>query len=41
VASVAGTDQTSSVLGFHPAYAFEKGLEMTYAWYKDSMDRGQ
>jgi UDP-glucose 4-epimerase len=34
IASVAGTDHASSVLGFTPDYSFEEGLEITYNWYK-------
>lgn len=34
VASVAGIEQTASVLGFRSGYNFEKGLEITWQWFK-------
>jgi len=35
-ASVASILQASSILGFEPEYSFEKGLELTYKWYKEN-----
>ena len=37
VASVAGIDQTASVLGFRPEHDFEKGLEITCQWFKQHL----
>lgn len=34
--SVASIEQAKSALGFEPDYLFEKGLEITFKWYKDS-----
>ena len=34
--SVADIEKTQSTLGFAPDYPFEKGLEPTYQWYKES-----
>jgi len=36
VESVAGIEKTRSDLGFTPGYSFEKGLELTYRWYKET-----
>ena len=35
VESVASIDQAKTVLGFNPEYSFEKGLKVTFDWYKD------
>ncbi len=32
--SVANIDHAKSILGFEPEYSFEKGLEITFDWYK-------
>jgi len=32
--SVANIDQIKLALGFKPEYSFEKGLEITFKWYK-------
>lgn len=37
--SVADIEKTQSTLGFAPDYPFEKGLEPTYQWYKESLGR--
>jgi len=34
VESVANIDQAKAVLGFKPEYSFEKGLKITFDWYK-------
>lgn len=34
--SVASIEQARSALGFEPDYLFEKGLEITFKWYKGS-----
>ena len=34
--SVANIDQAKSALGFKPEYSFEKGLEITFKWYKSA-----
>lgn len=34
--SVANIDRAKSVLGFEPEYSFEKGLEITFKWYKSA-----
>jgi nucleoside-diphosphate-sugar epimerase len=34
VESVASIDQAKTVLGFNPEYSFEKGLKITFDWYK-------
>ncbi|MBU4185872.1 MAG: SDR family oxidoreductase [Desulfobacteraceae bacterium] len=36
IESVASIEQAKSALGFKPDYSFEKGLEITFKWYKDS-----
>lgn len=36
IESVASIEQAKSALGFEPDYLFEKGLEITFKWYKDS-----
>jgi nucleoside-diphosphate-sugar epimerase len=36
IESVANIEQAKSALGFEPDYLFEKGLEITFKWYKDS-----
>jgi nucleoside-diphosphate-sugar epimerase len=36
IESVASIEQVKSALGFEPDYLFEKGLEITFKWYKDS-----
>jgi nucleoside-diphosphate-sugar epimerase len=33
--SVASIEQAKSAMGFEPDYLFEKGLEITFKWYKD------
>jgi len=35
VESVANINQAKAVLGFNPEYSFEKGLKITFDWYKD------
>ncbi len=35
--SLADISLAKSALGFEPEYKFEKGLEMTYNWYKESV----
>jgi nucleoside-diphosphate-sugar epimerase len=37
VESVADIKKTQSTLGFMPDHSFEKGLEKTYQWYKESL----
>lgn len=32
--SLANIDQAKALLGFHPEYSFEKGLERTFEWYR-------
>ncbi len=32
--SLANIDQAKAILGFHPDYLFEKGLETTFEWYR-------
>ncbi len=34
VESVANINQAKTVLGFNPEYSFEKGLKITFDWYK-------
>jgi len=34
--SVANIDKVKSALGFEPEYSFEKGLEITFKWYKSA-----
>jgi len=34
VESVANIDRAKTVLGFNPEYSFEKGLKVTFDWYK-------
>ena len=36
IESVASIEQAKSALGFEPDYLFEKGLKITFKWYKDS-----
>ncbi|MDL1967870.1 MAG: SDR family oxidoreductase [Deltaproteobacteria bacterium] len=36
--SVASIEQAKLALGFEPDYLFEKGLEITFRWYKDSRE---
>ena len=35
--SVASIEQAKSAMGFEADYSFEKGLEITFKWYKDSI----
>lgn len=35
--SLADVSLVKSVLGFEPEYSFQKGLEMTFDWYKESV----
>ena len=39
IESVASIEQAKSALGFEPDYLFEKGLEITFKWYKDQLNR--
>jgi len=32
--SLADIDRAKALLGFHPDYLFEKGLEITFEWYR-------
>ena len=34
VESVANIDHAKTILGFNPEYSFEKGLKITFDWYK-------
>jgi UDP-glucose 4-epimerase len=36
--SLASIEQAKSILEFRPDYSFEKGLEITFNWYKGSMN---
>lgn len=40
-ASVADIGQAESLLGFEPEYSFEKGLGITFEWYRESWEAGR
>jgi len=41
IASVASIDQARSFLGFEPEFSFEKGLELTYEWYRKNQNNDE